>query len=89
MASQKIVFPAVPPSANANPLKMFCQYPKLDNSKQSWIGMNLDLEESETSRDARLRGSPRSSRFIQQHRVCRRDDRHSRAQGSRGNQPEH
>ena len=45
MASQMIVSPAVPPSADANPSKMFCRYPKLDCSKQSWIGVNIDLEE--------------------------------------------
>ncbi len=45
MASQMIVSPAVPPSADANPLRVFCRYPKLDNSKQSWIGVNIDLEE--------------------------------------------
>jgi PAS domain S-box-containing protein len=45
MASQMIVSPAEPPSADANPSKVFCRYPKLDCSKQSWIGVNIDLEE--------------------------------------------
>ncbi len=42
MASQNIVFPGEPPSAKANPSKVWCLYPKLDYSKQS---VNLDLEE--------------------------------------------
>jgi len=45
MASQNIVFPEEPPSAEANPSKVCFLYPKLDYSKQSWIGVNLDIEE--------------------------------------------
>jgi hypothetical protein len=42
MASKNTVSPAEPPSADVNLLKVFCQHPKLDNSKQSW---NINLEE--------------------------------------------
>jgi len=45
MASQNIVFPGELPSAEANPSKVCCLCPKLDHSKQSWIGVNLDVEE--------------------------------------------
>jgi len=45
MASQNIVFPGEPPSAEGNPSKVCGLYPKLDYSKQSWIGVNLDIEE--------------------------------------------
>src|SRR5712671_1389282 len=45
MASQNIVFPGELPSAEANPSKVCCPCPKLDHSKQSWIGVNLDVEE--------------------------------------------
>jgi PAS domain S-box-containing protein len=45
MASQNIVFPGEPPSAKAKPPNVCRLYPKLDYSKQSWIGVNLDLEE--------------------------------------------
>jgi PAS domain S-box-containing protein len=45
MASQKIVSPGEPPSADANPSKVCCRYPKLDYSKQSLVGVNIDLEE--------------------------------------------
>jgi len=45
MASQNIVLPGELPSAEANPSKVCCLCPKLDHSKQSWIGVNLDVEE--------------------------------------------
>jgi PAS domain S-box-containing protein len=45
LASQNIVFPGEPPSTEANPSKVCCLYPKLNYSKQSWIGVNLDIEE--------------------------------------------
>ena len=45
MASQKTVSPAEPLSADANPSKVVWRYPKLDYSKQDWIGVNIDLEE--------------------------------------------
>ncbi|MGC1416431.1 MAG: sigma 54-interacting transcriptional regulator [Candidatus Acidiferrum sp.] len=45
MASQNIVFPGGPPSAEANPSKLCSMYPKLDYSRQTWIGVNLDIEE--------------------------------------------
>jgi PAS domain S-box-containing protein len=46
MASQNIVYPGEPPTAEANPSKVCCLYPKLDHSRQSWIGgVNLHLEE--------------------------------------------
>ena len=39
------VFPEEPLSAEANPSKVRSLYPKLDYSKQSWIGVNLEIEE--------------------------------------------
>jgi len=39
------VFPEEPLSAEANPSKVCSLYPKLDYSKQSWIGVNLEIEE--------------------------------------------
>ncbi len=39
------VFKEKPLSAEANPLKVCSLYPKLDYSKQSWIGVNLEIEE--------------------------------------------
>src|SRR5712671_3185106 len=45
MASQNIVLPGELPSAEADPSKVCCLCPKLDHSKQSWIGVNLDVEE--------------------------------------------
>src|SRR5712672_1100832 len=45
MASQNIVLPGELSSAEANPSKVCCLCPKLDHSKQSWIGVNLDVEE--------------------------------------------
>src|SRR6267154_5472927 len=45
MASQNIVLPGELPSAEANPSKVCCLCPKLDYSKQSWIGVNLEIEE--------------------------------------------
>ena len=45
MASQNIVLPGELPSTEANPSKVCCLCPKLDHSKQSWIGVNLAVEE--------------------------------------------
>jgi len=39
------VFPEEPLSAEANPSRVCSLYPKLDYSKQSWIGVNLEIEE--------------------------------------------
>jgi formate hydrogenlyase transcriptional activator len=39
------VFPEEPLSAEANPSKVCSLYPKVDYSKQSWIGVNLEIEE--------------------------------------------
>jgi PAS domain S-box-containing protein len=45
MASQNIVFQGEPLGAEANPSKVCCPFPKLDHSKQSWIGVNLNVQE--------------------------------------------
>ena len=45
MASQSIVYPGEPLSAEPNPHRCDSVYPKLDYAKQSWIGVNLDMEE--------------------------------------------
>src|SRR5712671_1231955 len=45
MASQNIVLPGELPSAEANPSKVCCLCPKLDHTNQSWIVVNLDVEE--------------------------------------------
>jgi len=45
MASQNIGFPGEPQSAEGNPSNACRLYPKLDYSQQSWIGVNLDVEE--------------------------------------------
>jgi PAS domain S-box-containing protein len=46
MASQNIILPGEPPSVIANLSKVCCRYPKLNYSKQSWIGgVNLHIEE--------------------------------------------
>jgi len=39
------VFPEEPLSAEVNPSKVCSLYPKLDYSKQSWMGVNLEIEE--------------------------------------------
>src|SRR5258708_39560188 len=39
------VFPEEPLSAGANASKVCSVYPKLDYSKQSWSGVNLEIEE--------------------------------------------
>ncbi len=46
MASQNIILPGEPPSVIANLSKVCCRYPKLNYSKQSWIGgVDLHIEE--------------------------------------------
>jgi PAS domain S-box-containing protein len=45
MATQKIVSPEEPPRVDTNPSTVCCRYPMLDYAKQSWIGLNTDLEE--------------------------------------------
>ena len=45
MATQNIVFPKQPQSAQPNPSNVFCLYPEPDYAKESWIGFNLDIEE--------------------------------------------
>jgi PAS domain S-box-containing protein len=44
MASQNIHFPGKPPHGEANPSNVRLLNSKLDDSKKSWVGVNLDIE---------------------------------------------